>query len=82
MQSYLDLLNTQAYSSFDFSSVEFLEDADQGAGRAQAFVVPASAAGLNTHAATTPEPDTVTLLAGGLLLLSVKAFRFRKAGAR
>jgi hypothetical protein len=81
MQTYLDLLNTPAYASFDFSSVEFLEDADQDAGRAQAFVVSSSSPGLQ-NTAPAPEPGTMTLLAGGLLLVSVKVFRFRKAGSR
>jgi hypothetical protein len=80
MQSYLDLLNTPAYSSFNFGSVEFLEDSDQAAGRAQAFVVSSSAPGLSI--ASAPEPGTMTLLAGGLLLLCVKAFRFSRVGAR
>ena len=31
MQSYLDLLGTAAYTNFNFGSVVFLEDADQGA---------------------------------------------------
>ena len=81
MQTYLDLLNTPAYTSFNFNSVEFLEDADQDAGRAQAFVVSALSPGLQT-VVPTPEPGTTTLLAVGLLLLSVNAFRARKAGAR
>jgi hypothetical protein len=82
MQNYLNLLNTAAYTTnFDFSSVEFLEDADQDAGHAQAFVVSASSPGLNSNA-DAPEPGTMTLLAGGLLLISLKAFRVRKASAR
>ena len=81
MQSYLDLLNTTAYSNFNFGSVSFLEDADQDVPRAQAFVVSSSSPGLLTTVAT-PEPGTMTLLAGGLLLVCVKAFRFRKIGAR
>jgi hypothetical protein len=81
MQSYLDLLNTAAYANFNFNSVEFLEDADQAAGRAQAFVVSSSSPGLQTSAPT-PEPGTMALLGGGLLLLPVAAFRSRKASAR
>jgi hypothetical protein len=80
MQNYLDLLSTPAYTSFDFGSVDFLEDVNQSAGRAQAFVVPSSTPGLTT--ASAPEPGSMTLLAGGLLLMSAIAFRSRKAGAR
>jgi hypothetical protein len=81
MQSYLNLLNTSAYTNFDFSSVEFLEDADQSAGRAQAFVIPSSSPGLGSNTAA-PEPGTMTLLAAGLLLVSLKALRVRNANAR
>jgi len=82
MQSYLDLLTTSAYANFDFNSVAFLEDADQSAGRAQAFVVSSSSAGGLSTPDPTPEPGTMTLLAGGLLLVSLKAFRLRKISAR
>ena len=81
MLKYLGLLNTEAYTNFAFGSVEFLEDTNQATGRAQAFVVSASSPGLNNNAST-PEPGTMALLAGGLLLVSLKAFRVRKAGAR
>ena len=81
MQSYLDLLNTAAYANFNFSSVEFLEDADQGNGRAQAFVVSSSSPGLEIGAPT-PEPGTMALLGGGLLLLPFIAFRSRKVRSR
>ncbi len=81
MQSYLDLLKTEAFTNFNFGSVEFLEDADQNAGRAQAFVVSSSTPGLHSNSAV-PEPGTMALLAGGLLLVSLKAFRVSKAGAR
>jgi hypothetical protein len=80
MQDYLNLLSTPAYAVFNFGSVEFLEDADQSAGRAQAFVISVPTPGEST--APTPEPGTMMLLAGGLLLMSVKAFRFGKASAR
>jgi len=80
MQSYLNLLSTPAYANFNFNSVEFLEDVNQGAGRAQAFVVSSSSPGLSSVVA--PEPGTSTLLAGGLLLMAAGAFRFRKASAR
>jgi hypothetical protein len=82
MQSYLNLLSTPAYTTFDFDSVNFLEDADQSAGRAQAFVIASSSPGLRSTPVPTPEPGTLTLLAGGLLLVSLKAFRFRKISAR
>ena len=77
MQSYLNLLNTPAYTGFNFNSVEFLEDADQDAGRAQAFVV-SSSSPVFQNAASAPEPGTLALLAGGLFLLSAKALRFRQ----
>ncbi len=81
MLTYLALINTPAYSNFNFSSVMFLEDANQEIPRAQAFVVSSSTPGLTTTVPT-PEPGTMALLAGGLLLVSLKAFRFRKAGGR
>ncbi len=81
MQSYLDLLNTAAYANFNFASVEFLKDADQGAARAQAFVVSSSSPGL--HSLTpTPEPGTMALLAGGLLLGALKPLKSRIVNAR
>jgi hypothetical protein len=81
MQTYLNLLSTSAYANFNFDSVDFLEDVNQGNGRAQAFVVSGSSPGLTTVTGT-PEPGTVMLFAAGLLLISVKALRFRKAGVR
>ena len=81
MQNYLNLLATSAYSSsFDFGSVDFLEDVNQGTGRAQAFVVHSSP-GLTT-VASIPEPGTMMLLVAGLLAMSVTAFRSRNAGRR
>ena len=81
MQTYLDLLNTAAYASFNFNSVDFLEDVDQGTGRSQAFVVSGSSPGL-TNITPSPEPGTMALLAGGLLLASLKGLRGRNGGAR
>jgi hypothetical protein len=80
MQNYLDLLNTPAYASFNFSSVEFLEDADQTIPHAQAFVVSSSSPGLSVVA--TPEPGTMVLLAGGFFVIAVTAGWRRKASVR
>ena len=81
MQAYLDLLNTAAYANFNFNSVQFLEDADQSVPRVQAFVVSSSSPG-NNNIAPAPEPGTIALLGGALLLLPVALFRSRKTGAR
>jgi hypothetical protein len=81
MQNYLDLLSTSAYTNFNFGSVAFLEDVNQSAGRVQAFVVSSSTPGLEVLVPS-PEPGTMTFLAGGLLLLFFVAFRSRKARAR
>ena len=66
-----------AYTNFNFSSVEFLEDADQDDGRAQAFVVSASAPGLRLLRPYS-RAGYNDASGGGLLLLSVSAFRTRK----
>ena len=80
MQTYLNLLSTPAYASFNFSSVRFLEDADQSAGRAQAFVVSSTTPGLST--VTTPEPVYDDALRRRDFAVSVTAFQRRKAGTR
>ena len=67
MQGYLNLLTTAAFANFDFNTVRFLEEVNQGSGRAQAFVIDPSAG--------TPEPGTVMLLGTGLLLVGVGRIR-------
>jgi hypothetical protein len=62
MQAYLNLLTTSAFTNFDFDAVQFLEDADQGPGRAQAFVIDPPAV---------PEPSTLAMMGGGALLIGL-----------
>jgi hypothetical protein len=71
MQSYLNLLATSAFTSFDFGSVRFLEDINQGSGRAQAFVI--------DPPPSVPEPGTVMLFGGGMLLVFAVKFRNSRA---
>jgi hypothetical protein len=69
MQDYLNLLTTSAFTNFDFNSVLFLEDVNQGTGRAQAFVIDPS---------PTPEPGTVAMMGGGALLFGIGMIKRRK----
>lgn len=70
MQSYLNLLNTSAYTDFNFNTVEFLEDVNQTTGRAQAFVIdpPAEA----------PEPGTIMLMGAGAVLIGIGKMKRQK----
>ena len=68
MQTYLNLLTTTAFTNFNFQTVRFLEDVNQGgSGQAQAFVIDPPAA--------TPEPGTVVLLGSGFLLIGIGRIR-------
>jgi hypothetical protein len=69
MQTYLNLLTTSSFTSFDFSKVLFLEDVSQSP-RAQAFVIdPPSAV---------PEPGTIVLAGAGVLLVGLSSIRKRQ----
>ena len=70
MQAYLNLLGTSAYTNFDFGTVLFLEDVNQGTGRAQAFVIDPPAAA--------PEPSTIMLMVAGALLMGIGRMKARK----
>jgi len=69
MQAYLDLLATPAYANFNYGTVRFLEDVNQGTGRAQAFVIDPPDA---------PEPGTIALMSCGALLIGLGRMRRRK----
>jgi hypothetical protein len=72
MQAYLDRLNTQAFTNFNFDSIRFLEDAyPTDSSRVQAFVI--------NNPTATPEPGTVMLLGTGLLLVGIGRIH-RKSG--
>jgi hypothetical protein len=60
MQAYLNLLTTSAFTNFDFNTVRFLEDVNQGSGRAQAFVIDPPDA---------PEPSTLAMMGGAALMI-------------
>jgi hypothetical protein len=62
MQAYLSLLTTSGFTNFDFSTVLFLEDTNQGTGRAQAFVIDPPGV---------PEPSTLAMMVGGALLIGL-----------
>jgi hypothetical protein len=71
MQSYMNLLTPSAFTTFDFSTVLFLEDANPTeSSRVQSFVIdpPTSA----------PEPATVVLIGSGVLLIGIGKIRKRK----
>ena len=74
MQTYLNLLTTSAFTTFNFASVGFLEDVNQSTGRAQAFVIDPPIAG-------TAEPGTLILFAGGCVLLAAGLFKRNRHAA-
>jgi hypothetical protein len=75
MQTYLNLLTTPTFTTFNFAPIRFLEDVNQtgqnGVARVQAFV-------FDPHTET-PEPGTIMLLGTGLLLVGIGRIH-RKAG--
>jgi hypothetical protein len=62
MQAYLNLLTPSALTNFDFGTVRFLEDAYQGPGQAQAFVIDPQDA---------PEASTLAMMGGGAMLIGL-----------
>jgi hypothetical protein len=69
MRAYLDLLTPSALTNFDFGTVRFLEDAYQGPGKAQAFVIDPPDA---------PEPSTLAMMGGGAILIGLGIMKRRK----
>lgn len=69
MQSYLDLLSTSAFATYDYRKVVFLEDVSNSSNHAQSFVIDPPVAA--------PEPSYFGLILVGLSLITASSLRRR-----